>query len=638
MLLKRLILMWAAVLAVALLGSARATAASAPIWNSDNLLGVAGGSQHIQTPAALAVGDLDGNGWEDYVVADSATNTLHVLLLVDSPIPGVGTSLVYPTGNDPSSVAIGDLNGDSILDLVVANAGDGTITVRLGVDNGPGTTPRFEWPTPITYATGFSPQSHPLSVAIGDLDDDGHNDIAVANFGSSNPADDDQGSVTVLRNDCCGSFPDRTGLGIEHPLSLAIGDLNGDTRRDLVVTDTQSGVGGVSVLLQDPGGVLVDTSAQPVGAQPRDVHIADLNDDGMPDLVTANEGADTLSLLLSEDGQPWVRRRDVATGGQPRSVAVADLNRDGVPDLATANGSGTVSVLPGVGNGTFLTREDIPNDSNPALLVPDSPAAIVAVDWLFAHDGRPDLVVAGSGANPIDVLVNATPPDTPTGSSVVVTPVDRSSGDTPVTITFAQVTGEGVTSLTTSASGPPPPAGFVINGLYYYLETTAAFTTAEVCFPYTGTPPAIVHWVGGMPVIEPTTRDTGAEVCAVVSSFSPFALAQPEGGADVDAPVVTCGSADGAWHADNVSIACTAEDTGSGLADPADAAFSLSTSVPAGTEDGNAATGSRQVCDAAGNCATAGPIGGNKDRPQGAGALASRPTGPSTRPGRREQR
>ena len=143
MLLKRLILVGAAVLAAALLGSARATAASVPTWTWDNLLGVAGGNQAVQSPAALAVGDLDGNGWEDYAAADPATNTLHVLLLVDSPIPGVGTSLVYATGSDPSSVAIGDLNGDAIPDLVVANAGDGTITVRVGVDNGAGTTPRF---------------------------------------------------------------------------------------------------------------------------------------------------------------------------------------------------------------------------------------------------------------------------------------------------------------------------------------------------------------------------------------------------------------------------------------------------------------------------------------------------------------
>lgn len=139
---RRPLLVVAAVLAVALPGAMRASAASSPIWNSDNFLGLAV-SQNIHAPGALAVGDLDGNGWQDYVVADPAANTLHVLLFADSPVPGVGTSFVYATGNDPSSVAVGDLNGDSMLDLVVANAGDGTVTVRLGVDNGPGSTPRF---------------------------------------------------------------------------------------------------------------------------------------------------------------------------------------------------------------------------------------------------------------------------------------------------------------------------------------------------------------------------------------------------------------------------------------------------------------------------------------------------------------
>lgn len=76
-------------------------------------------------------------------------------------------------------------------------------------------------------------------------------------------------------------------------------------------------------------------------------------------------------------------------------------------------------------------------------------------------------------------------------------------------------------------------------------------------------------------------------------------------------PLVSCGAADGAWHADNVSIACTAVDTGSGLANAADGSFALSTSVVAGDETASASTGSHQVCDLAGNCATSGPIGGN---------------------------
>jgi hypothetical protein len=80
---------------------------------------------------------------------------------------------------------------------------------------------------------------------------------------------------------------------------------------------------------------------------------------------------------------------------------------------------------------------------------------------------------------------------------------------------------------------------------------------------------------------------------------------------DSDSPQIACGTPDGLWHPTDVLISCTASDSGSGLSDPADAAFSLTTSVPTGTEFSNASTNSRQVCDQAGNCATAGPVAGN---------------------------
>ncbi len=210
-------------------------------------------------------------------------------------------------------------------------------------------------------------------------------------------------------------------------------------------------------------------------------------------------------------------------------------------------------------------------------------------------------------------ITNTRGAPTDEGSGITVSPPDVTTGGSPVTITFADVILAGVTTVTTSASGPAPPANFELSGSYYYLDTTATFTHAEVCFPYTGSPPSIVHWVAGSPQIEPYSREPdGSEVCADVTSFSPFVLAQPVTSTDVDPPQVVCGSSDGVWHADNVSIDCTAQDSGSGLADPADAAFALSTAVSPGTEDANASTSSRQVCDVAGNCATAGPISGNK--------------------------
>jgi hypothetical protein len=81
---------------------------------------------------------------------------------------------------------------------------------------------------------------------------------------------------------------------------------------------------------------------------------------------------------------------------------------------------------------------------------------------------------------------------------------------------------------------------------------------------------------------------------------------------DTTPPTVACEPASPRWLGANTAIHCTAFDTGSGLANPAQALFTLSTSVPAGTETGNASTNSLRVCDVAGNCTTAGPVGGNK--------------------------
>ena len=93
---------------------------------------------------------------------------------------------------------------------------------------------------------------------------------------------------------------------------------------------------------------------------------------------------------------------------------------------------------------------------------------------------------------------------------------------------------------------------------------------------------------------------TGWDVVRLASPFDPPA--------DRAAPVVTCAADDGTWHADNVTLWCTAADAGSGLANAGQARFALATSVAVGSETADAATGAVQVCDQAGNCATAGPI------------------------------
>jgi hypothetical protein len=210
----------------------------------------------------------------------------------------------------------------------------------------------------------------------------------------------------------------------------------------------------------------------------------------------------------------------------------------------------------------------------------------------------------------------AVPPNTPAGSNVHVDgPVALTS------VTFSTVATTGETSMTPiadpSSLNLSMPGGFAISttSTAYEITTTASVSgPIEVCLVASGMTDAefatasILHGVAGAWQVEATRRDLATHrLCADVASLSPFAVGKL---VDTTAPQIACGQAPAGWQAANVTITCTASDSGSGLASAADASFGLSTSVGAGIETASAVTGSRQVCDRAGNCATAGSIGG----------------------------
>ena len=99
----------------------------------------------------------------------------------------------------------------------------------------------------------------------------------------------------------------------------------------------------------------------PVGKFPHGVAVADLNGDGKRDIVTNNgRFADTVSVLLGQGGGSFAPAVDLKVGTQPTEVAIADLNGDGKPDLATSNWmSGDVSVLIGTGTGSFRAARSV---------------------------------------------------------------------------------------------------------------------------------------------------------------------------------------------------------------------------------------------------------------------------------------
>ena len=183
----------------------------------------------------------------------------------------------------------------------------------------------------------------PRSVAIGDLNGDQRPDLAVANFGSDD--------VSVLLGTATGTFVPAAGSPLkvgEQPTSVAIGDLNGDQHPDLAVTNASSG--DVSVLLGTATGTFVPAAGSPlkVGKVPISVAIGDLNGDQHPDLAVANLGSDDVRVLLGTGTGAFARAPGLPlkTGNRPISVVIGDLNEDQHPDLAVANlDSDDVTVL-----------------------------------------------------------------------------------------------------------------------------------------------------------------------------------------------------------------------------------------------------------------------------------------------------
>jgi len=293
----------------------------------------------------------------------------------------------YSVGSNPHSIAVGDFNGDGILDMVVANYGGDSVSVLLG--NGDGT-----FQTQATYATGSSPYSvaNPYSVAVGDFNGDGKLDIVVANSAGS--------SVLILRGNGDGTFQPRvsytTGL---YPSSVAVGDFNGDGKLDLIVGN--AGGDTVSVLLGNGDGTFQSQVTYATGIDPFSVAVGDFNGDGKLDIVVVNSEVGTVSVLLGNGDGTFRTQVIYATGTYPSSVAVSDFNGDGKLDLVVSNeGSiyapgSTVSVLLGNGDGTFQ-----PQVTYGTGLFPISVAA-----GNLNGDGKLDIVAANYGDNTVSVLI-----------------------------------------------------------------------------------------------------------------------------------------------------------------------------------------------------------------------------------------
>ncbi|HEV2230091.1 MAG TPA: VCBS repeat-containing protein [Steroidobacteraceae bacterium] len=370
----------------------------------------------VNIPNSVAIADVNGDGVPDLLVATTIEQGLISnpgfanVILGNSGSPGTfATGVQYPiTGSNPSGIAVTDLTGSGHLDLVVSNSGSGSISVFMH-----GATPGSYLPA-VSIATGGQPNQ----VVAGDLTGSGANlDLALADNSPS-------GSAIILVHDAAnpGQFLAPITLATNNfTPSVAIGSIgNGKVAVVAATYDVNGDNGAVYVFVETSTAPVAFAAPVtfPAGAQPQAVRIADVNGDGLPDLVVANFGPGSdgtgvagVSVLLQNAANPGTFLTPVTYATPPDAVdvAVGDLNGDGLPDLVVATlapfQTGAVSVLlqnpSPAAPGTFGTATSYAGFGQPLS---------VAIGDLNG-DGHPDIAVA-DGMSATVMLQNAASPGT----------------------------------------------------------------------------------------------------------------------------------------------------------------------------------------------------------------------------------
>ena len=430
--------------------------------------GVTGGSIASVTPVA------GSNGTQYTVAVNTGTGSGSLALgftgvdvrdLAGNPVPGGNFVPVSSTLGIAGYYAISADLNGDGKLDLVTETGPNSIAVLLG--NGDGT-----FQPAVNYTVGSNPNGI-NGISIGDVNSDGNLDIVVSSYTGA-------GSISVLLGDGHGGFSSNiaSSTGSSYPRSPVIADVNGDGIPDILVAN-DANRGGVSVLLGNNTGSFTPSVVLPSDGDPVSIAVADINGDGIPDVVFSNVawGANDVQVYLGTGGGNFVAAPSVRTSDYSAFVVLQDINGDGKPDLVYTTYDGRVAAALGNGDGTFQTPVSYQvGTPNYGL----GPGNVVVAD--VNGDGKPDLVYSNRGQNSVSVLLG-------NGDGTFQNPQSTPSGDTSL-VAVGDFTGDGRPDIAVSnSSGTTTILENVpqtIDGPTYTIDKTPPTVSLVATNPTTG--------------------------------------------------------------------------------------------------------------------------------------------------------
>ena len=342
------------------------------------------GSQ--QQPYHVIATHLTNSGKVDLAFTDLVSESVSILLGNGNGTFQKALTFAVPA---PVGIAAGDFNEDGIQDLaVVENGGTGDGAVALFLGDGHG-----HFKLSATYSVGVGS----VDIAVADFNGDGHLDVAVTNKGFNNGP----GNMMTFFGNGHGKLKNRKTYKMTgQPYGIAAGDLNGDGHPDLAVAALQGGT--VAILMNDGAGKFGKPVYYSVNGWPTEIRIADLRNNGDQDLVIADISSGLDIWLNNGDGtfgQPTIYVPMFSGAEAPEDCTVADFNLDGNLDVACATNLDDSYFFYGKGDGTFGSAIQIANTI-------DYKGGFSIASGDFNNDGAPDLAIPIQDYGKVAIMLN----------------------------------------------------------------------------------------------------------------------------------------------------------------------------------------------------------------------------------------